>query len=105
MTDPLRICQWLQDSQFGTALHESTYMFPLIETTHVLGLAVSVGLILMTDLRLVGAFMRDQPVSEVTVAGNLKDMFLNMTPANDLVFRYGVDAPTVRIDGMTLAGR
>jgi hypothetical protein len=67
VTDPLRICQWLEDSQFGTALHESTYMFPLIETTHVLGLAVSVGLILMTDLRLVGAFMRDQPVSEVTV--------------------------------------
>ena len=45
------------------------------------------------------------PVAEVTVAGNLKDMFLNMTPANDLVFRHGVDAPTVRIDGMTLAGR
>lgn len=44
------------------------------------------------------------PVSEVTVAGNLKDMFLNLTPANDLVFRYGVDAPTLRIDGMTIAG-
>ncbi|HEX6118818.1 MAG TPA: TldD/PmbA family protein [Dongiaceae bacterium] len=44
------------------------------------------------------------PVSEVTVAGNLKDIFLNLTPANDLVFRYGTDSPTVRIDGMTLAG-
>jgi PmbA protein len=44
------------------------------------------------------------PVSEVTVAGNLKDMFLNITPANDLLFRYGTDSPTVRIDGMTLAG-
>jgi PmbA protein len=44
------------------------------------------------------------PVSEVTVAGNLKDMFLNITPASDLKFRYGTDAPTVRIDGMTLAG-
>ena len=44
------------------------------------------------------------PVSEVTVAGNLKDMFLNLTPANDLVFRYGTDAPTLRIEGMTLAG-
>ncbi|MBF0248282.1 MAG: TldD/PmbA family protein [Alphaproteobacteria bacterium] len=43
-------------------------------------------------------------VSEVTVAGNLKDMFKALTPADDLVFRYGVDAPTVRIDGMTLAG-
>jgi PmbA protein len=45
------------------------------------------------------------PVSEVTIAGNLKDMFLAMTPANDLMFRYGTDAPTVRVDGMTVAGR
>ena len=44
------------------------------------------------------------PVSEVTIAGNLKDMFRNLTPANDLVFRYGVNAPTVRIEGMTIAG-
>ena len=44
------------------------------------------------------------PVSEVTVAGNLKDMFLHMTPANDLVFRYGMNAPTILIEGMTIAG-
>ena len=44
------------------------------------------------------------PVSEVTVAGNLKDMFLNLTPASDLEFRTGIDAPTVRVDGMTVAG-
>ena len=45
------------------------------------------------------------PVSEITIAGNLKDMFLNLTPADDLEFRYGIDAPTLRIDGMTLAGK
>jgi PmbA protein len=44
------------------------------------------------------------PVSEITVAGNLRDMYRELTPANDLVFRYGTDAPTVRIDGMTVAG-
>ena len=44
------------------------------------------------------------PVSEVTIAGNLKDMFLNMTQADDLRFKYGTDAPTIRIDGMTVAG-
>ena len=44
------------------------------------------------------------PVSEMTVAGNLKDMFMNLTPASDLVFRTGTDAPTLRIDGMTVAG-
>lgn len=43
-------------------------------------------------------------VSEVTVAGHLTEMFKNLTPANDLEFLYGVDAPTVRIEGMTLAG-
>jgi PmbA protein len=44
------------------------------------------------------------PVSEITIAGNLKTMYRELTPANDLVFRYGTDAPTVRIDGMTVAG-
>jgi PmbA protein len=44
------------------------------------------------------------PVNEVTIAGNLTDMFLNLTPASDLEFRHGTDAPTIRIDGMTVAG-
>jgi PmbA protein len=44
------------------------------------------------------------PVNEVTIAGNLKDMFRALTPADDLEFRYGMDAPTVRVDGMTVAG-
>jgi PmbA protein len=43
------------------------------------------------------------PVSGITVAGNLKDMFLAMTPANDLQFKSSTNAPTVRIDGMTIA--
>ena len=45
------------------------------------------------------------PVSEVTVAGNLEEMFRHLTPASDLEFRYGINSPTVRIDGMTVAGR
>ena len=45
-----------------------------------------------------------EPVSEITIAGNLKQMFLNMAAANDLTFRRGSDAPTIRIEGMTLAG-
>jgi len=49
-----------------------------------------------------GAFA--EPVAEITIAGNLNDMFLHLTPANDLRFRRGTDAPTVRIDGMMLAG-
>ncbi len=44
------------------------------------------------------------PVNELTIAGNLKDMFLHLTPADDLDFRYGTDAPTVVVEGMTVAG-
>ncbi|HYD05532.1 MAG TPA: metallopeptidase TldD-related protein [Reyranella sp.] len=44
------------------------------------------------------------PVSGLTVAGNLKDMFLNLTPASDLQFKSSINAPTVRIEGMTVAG-
>lgn len=45
------------------------------------------------------------PVSEITVAGNLLEMFANVTAADDLTFRYGIDAPTLRVDGLTVAGR
>ncbi len=45
------------------------------------------------------------PVNEVTIAGNLKDMFLNLTPADDLEFKRATNSPTVRVDGMTIAGR
>ena len=44
------------------------------------------------------------PVSGVTIASNLKEMFLNLTPANDLEFRHGTNAPTIRVEGMTIAG-
>jgi PmbA protein len=44
------------------------------------------------------------PVSEVTIASNLKDMFLNIVPANDVDRNFGTTAPTLLIEGMTLAG-
>ena len=55
-----------------------------------------------------GFMIRDgvlaEPVAEITIAGSLPAMFRELAPANDLVLRRGTDAPTVRIDGMTLAG-
>jgi PmbA protein len=48
---------------------------------------------------------RTYPVSEVTIAGHLSDIFRTLTPANDLEFRYGTNSPTVRIEGLTVAGR
>ncbi|MFM9458746.1 metallopeptidase TldD-related protein, partial [Streptomyces europaeiscabiei] len=44
------------------------------------------------------------PVNEMTIASNLKDMYRNLSAANDLEFERGVDSPTLRIEGMTVAG-
>jgi PmbA protein len=43
-------------------------------------------------------------VSEVTIAGHLRDIFRTLTPANDLTFRHGINAPTVRVEDLTVAG-
>jgi PmbA protein len=48
---------------------------------------------------------RSYPVSEVTIAGNLIDMFRELTPASDLEFRFGTNAPSVRVEGLTVGGR
>jgi PmbA protein len=48
---------------------------------------------------------RTYPVSEVTIAGHLLDIFRSLTPANDLEFRYATNAPTLRIEGLTVAGQ
>lgn len=45
-----------------------------------------------------------EPVAEITIAGNLLEIFSHLTPANDLVFRRGTDAPTVRVESLTMAG-
>ena len=64
------LCQWLQNTAWGTGIRESTWVFPLIEGTHVLALALSVGTLMVMDLRLAGLIMRRAPVS--AVSGQLK---------------------------------
>ena len=44
------------------------------------------------------------PVSEITIAGNLRDMFMTLEPANDLMFKSSTNAPTCRVEGLTIAG-
>ena len=44
------------------------------------------------------------PISEATIAGNLKEMFMTLKPANDVDLSYSVTSPTLLIDGMTIAG-
>lgn len=65
MISVLQMCTVLDRSTIGVTLRESSLLFPLIEGVHVLTLSLSVGMILITDLRLMGVIMRDRPVSEI----------------------------------------
>lgn len=60
-----RVCQFLEGTTLGTALRESTLMFPIVEGSHLLALGVAVGTIAIADLRLLGVTMRDEKVSDV----------------------------------------
>ena len=61
----LPFCEWLATTTWSIALHESLYMYPLIESTHVLALFLFAGTIAMVDLRLLGVAFREIPVSEI----------------------------------------
>src|SRR5712671_447487 len=72
----LKLCQWLAATEWSVALHESVYAYPVVESVHVWALCVFLGMAIVLDLRLVGAILRDVPVSQVarrllpwTVAG------------------------------------
>ena len=62
----LSFCQWLAETRGSIALHESLYMYPVVESVHVLTLCVFVGMSVMLDLRLLGIALRRVPVQEVT---------------------------------------
>jgi Family of unknown function (DUF6644) len=61
----LSFCQWLADTPFSTSIRESTYMYPVIESVHVLSLCLFIGLLLLWDLRLLGITLPRIAVSEV----------------------------------------
>lgn len=61
----LTFLQWVDETAWSTALHESLYMYPLVESTHVLTLALFVGLTVMWDLRLLGFAFTRVPISDV----------------------------------------
>ena len=61
----LHACEWLQSTEFATSLRESGYLYPAVEGSHVLGLALSVGVVMWFDLRLAGIAWKQRPVSEV----------------------------------------
>src|SRR5262245_43248963 len=59
------IIHWMQNSDIGTGIRESIWAFPIIEATHVLALALSVGVLMWFDVRLMGWGMKHQPISKV----------------------------------------
>jgi hypothetical protein len=62
----LPFCEWLAGTAWSIALHESLYLYPLVETIHVLSLMLFVGSAVVVDLRLLGWTFREVPVSEIT---------------------------------------
>jgi hypothetical protein len=62
------LCQLLYDSQIGTAIRESEYAFPIIESVHVLGITLLVGTIALLDLRMLGLVLRSISVTRIARA-------------------------------------
>src|SRR5262245_42526888 len=79
----LELCQWIQDTQVGTAIRESIWLYPIILSVHMLALGTSVGTLLWFDLRLLGLLWRSQSVSQVYrsvlpwMAGGFALMFIS----------------------------
>jgi hypothetical protein len=62
-------CQWLENSSWATAIHQSLWLFPMLETAHLFGIVSLVGATSALDLRLIGLTMKGEPVSRI--AGRL----------------------------------
>ena len=61
----LHLCQWIYTTPLSTSIRESTWVFPIIESIHTLGIVLVVGTVLLFDLRLLGLVMKREPVSRI----------------------------------------
>ncbi len=61
----LQLCQWMQDTSFSTTMRESTAFWPILEGTHLLGMALMMAPVMMYDFRLIGVKWTADPVSKV----------------------------------------
>ena len=78
-------CHWLQNTSFATGIRQSDLLFPLIEGSHILALSLSVGLILIFDLRLLRLAFRSEP------AAAIMDQFVAWSlPGFAIIFATGV---------------
>lgn len=84
-------CQWLEKTYIGILIRDSSWLFPVIESIHVLGIVVLVGSTGLFDLRLLGwGFLRDKPVSYVKreVTTWVWSSFVVMVTTGSLMFSY-----------------
>ena len=78
--------QWCYDTQIGETIRNSTWLFPVIETFHLLGLGLTAGAVLIVDLRLLGVGLSRTPVAQLAAAarpwliGGVILMFLSGIP-------------------------
>ena len=78
--------QWCYQTAIGEAIRESTWLFPLIEAFHLVGLGLTAGAVLIVDLRLLGVGLTRQPVAQLSAAaepwllGSLTLMFASGIP-------------------------
>ena len=61
----LEFCNWLQQTSWATAIRDSLWLFPIIETLHIFGIVALVGSTSILDLRLMGLTFREEPVSKL----------------------------------------
>ena len=61
----LEMCMWIQNTNLGTSIRESVYTFPVLEGSHLLGISFSVGFIMVSDLRLMGWWMKNETMSSI----------------------------------------
>ena len=61
----LEVCRWIQNSSLLVGMRSSPWLFPIVATIHLFGLAIVGGSVLVVDLRLLGLGLRRQPVSQL----------------------------------------
>jgi hypothetical protein len=61
----LEVCRWIQNSSLLVGMRSSPWLFPIVATIHLFGLAIVGGSVLVVDLRLLGLGLRRQPVSKL----------------------------------------
>ncbi len=107
----LEACRWLENTSISVGIRESIWSYPIIESVHVLGLTIFMGLLLLWDFRLLGVTMRRVPVSEtwrrlipwITAGAVLMTISGGLLFWSDPVRFYGNVFFRIKVVGLVLA--